>query len=109
MLQTNPMEIVLFHHLLVKEKDFGKVSNFEIGEINEFSNHCYLNLKTEVQTDKVCNENINSKLDAIQICTFDENSEKLKGNYDCEFKYADKDRVNFNHVINSEDITKKSA
>ena len=40
----------------------------------------------------MCNENIDSKLDGIQTCTFDENLEKLMGNYDCKFKYADKDR-----------------
>ena len=81
-------------YLLVKEKDFDKISNFEIGELNEFFDHCYLSLKIKIKflTDKVCNENINSKLDGIQTCTFDEKLEKLKGNYDCKFKYADKDR-----------------
>ena len=43
---------------------------------------------------------------SIQTCTFDENLEKLKGNYDCRFEYADKDREKNKTVINSENITK---
>ena len=81
-------------YLLVKEKDFDKISDFEIGELNGFSDHCYLSLKikAKVQTDEVCNENIDSELDGIETSTLDENLEKLKGSYDCKFKYVHKDR-----------------
>ena len=32
-------------YVLLKEKDFDKISDFEIGELSEYSDHCYLNLK----------------------------------------------------------------
>ena len=39
-------------YLLVKAKDFAKISNFEIGEVNEYSDHCYLSLKIKKKNSK---------------------------------------------------------
>ena len=77
-------------HLLVKEKDFDKLINFEIGELNEYSDHCFLSFKIK-RNNKYEKENSkqtsskNSKEEQIVIT--DQDLKTLKLNYDKKFIY----------------------
>ena len=43
-------------YLLIEEKDFIEVKDFEIGEINEHSDHCYLNINLHVNFSQNAHE-----------------------------------------------------
>ena len=84
----------------MKEKDFAKISNFEIGEVNYYSDHCYLSLKFK---KKIPNAEKNTKSQIKNLETLipisDEHLEELKFNYDNTCK----DRIK--KSLNSTEIT----
>ena len=93
-------------YLLVKEKDFLKISNFEIGEPNENLDHCYLSLKIKKKTPNA-EENTNPQIKNLETLNpiTDEHLEELKLNYDDKFMYDNTCKDRINESLNSTEIT----
>ena len=80
-------------YLLIKDKDFDKLSNFEIGELNEYSDHCFLSLK------------IKRNVGETQSLITDENLENLRLNYNQKLIYDNTSKDKIKESLNSVDIT----
>ena len=96
-------------YLLIKDKDFDKLSNFEIGELNEYSDHCFLSLKIErnaphSKENAIANQP-NEKLGETQSSITDENLENLRLNYNQKFIYDNTSKDKIKESLNSVDIT----
>ena len=72
------------------------MSNFEIAEVNYYSDHCYLSLKFKKNILNA-EENTNSQIKNLEtlIPLSDEHLEELKLNYDKKFMYDNtcKDKI----------------
>ena len=96
-------------YLLIKDKDFDKLSNFEIGELNEYSDHCFLSLKIKrnaphSKENAIANQP-NEKLGETQSSITDENLENLRLNYNQKFIYDNTSKDEIKESLNSVDIT----
>ena len=93
-------------YLLAKEKDFDKISNLDTGELNEYSNHCFLSLKIK-RNIPYAEENTNSsnkRSEETQNPRTDENLENLKTNYNKKFIYDNTCKDAIKETLHSTEI-----
>ena len=94
-------------YLSIRETDFDKVLDFEIGHINEYSDHGYLDFKMKVE---ICDKqkktkNAKSRKESDgQDALRDEVSSSLKTDYACKFKFSDESKQKITNCLNSEEI-----
>ena len=95
----------LVDYLLIKEKDFHISSDFEIGEMNGFSDHGFLKIKVKCHKteEKVDNNNRNN----IIYEQVGENLEMLRNNYISKFKVRGKSNETIFNSLNEEDLKRQ--
>ena len=109
--QTKNKEIShvsIVDYLLAKEKDFDKIINFEIGELNKYSDHCFLSFKIKKNNkyEKENSKQTSSKnSEEEQIVITDENLKTLKLNYDKKFIYDSSCKDKIRELTSSAEIT----
>ena len=94
-------------YLLIREGDFDKILDFEIGHINEYSDHGYLDFKIKVE---ICDKqketkNVKSRKESDgqdNLC--DDVLSSLKTDYACKFKCSDESKQKIANCLNSEEI-----
>ena len=94
-------------YILIREGDFDKILDFEIGHINEYSDHGYLDFKIKVE---ICDKQKKTK-NAKSRKEFDGQDDlrddvlsSLKTDYACKFKCSDESKQKIANCLNSEEI-----
>ena len=94
-------------YLSIGEGDFDKILDFEIGHINEYSDHGYLDFTIKVEIcdrqKKTKNAKSREEFDG-QDTSRDDVLRTLKTNYACNFKCSDESKQKITNCLNSEEI-----
>ena len=96
-------------YLLVKENNFDKILDFEIGDLNDQSDHSYLSIKLKIKCqDKQKKESNNSQEcnSNLEILHNDPFS-NFKDEYNCSFKYLKESKNKIIDTLNKDDIRNK--
>ena len=93
-------------YLLIKEKDFIEVKDFEISEINEHSDHCYLNIKLHVNFSQNAHETTHeiSSAESTPDDVPTDVEEFLKNNYMYKYQLTETSYDKICETLNSDKL-----